>query len=570
MEKRVLVAALLSFLVFYAYQTLVLKPVPGSGKKNAPATAPATPGSGAGQSAPQGSASAAMAPATAAPAAPVAAPVVGDTVEREIVVETKTVRAVFTNRGAHLKSYVLKKYLDLQERPQELVPQQLPEGLALPFELKVDDEAVTGRLADALFLADGGSQGPIDVQQGERAITFEFKDSAGIAARKTFTFKADGYVIGFQASVEQGSKSFNPTVLWGPGLGDIGLSSESSSYRQKAQGMVFRGEKVSRLDAKTLLGEPIQEGNFPFAGVDDHYFIALAMSQRMVRVEYQPVTVPAPAGQNPENTREYVAFGVRQAKGTDGLRFFFGPKDFDVLASVDRRLVRAIHFGMFDWLAVPLLRALKWVNSSIGNYGWAIVVLTILINIVMFPLRHRSMVSMKKMQELQPEMKAIQDRYAKYKATDPEKQKMNQEVMNLYRSRGVNPASGCIPMLLTMPVLIAFYSLLSTAIELRGQPWILWIKDLSVHDPLYITPLLAGATQLLMAKISPTGGDPVQAKMMMWMMPIMFTVFFIWAPSGLVVYMLAGNIIGIGQQLLTNRLVSTSRKPGAEKKAKRA
>ena len=169
------------------------------------------------------------------------------------------------------------------------------------------------------------------------------------------------------------------------------------------------------------------------------------------------------------------AAGDRRRK----LRFFAGPKDFDVLEKTDRDLVRAIHFGMFAWLVVPLLRALKWVNGYIGNYGWSIIALTVIINLAMFPLRHKSVVSMRKMQEIQPEVKAIQDRYAKLKMNDPARQKMNVELMNLYRERGVNPASGCVPMLLTLPVLFAFYAMLSVAIELRGAPFVGWIKDLS-------------------------------------------------------------------------------------------
>ncbi len=187
--------------------------------------------------------------------------------------------------------------------------------------------------------------------------------------------------------------------------------------------------------------------------------------------------------------------------GSLAMPFFVGPKDFDMLRSVDPRLelVRAIDFGIFAWLVVPLLQALKWINGYIGNYGWSIVALTVIINLLIFPLRHRSMVSMRKMQAVQPEVKAIQDRYAKYKLTDPERQKMNQEMMALYKQKGVNPASGCVPMLLTLPILFAFYAMLYAAIELRGAPFIGWITDLSRHDPLYITPLLMGVTHAVAA-----------------------------------------------------------------------
>jgi len=225
-----------------------------------------------------------------------------------------------------------------------------------------------------------------------------------------------------------------------------------------------------------------------------------------------------------------------------------------VLATVDRTLVKAIHFGIWDFLAVPLLRALKWINAYVGNYGWSIIILTVLINVAMFPLRHKSVVSMRRMQELQPQIKAIQDRYAKYKATDPERQKMNQELMALYKEKGVNPASGCLPMLLTTPVLFAFYSLLSMSIELRGAPFVGWIHDLSAPDPYFVIPLLMGITMFWQQKISPTSADPTQQRVMM-IMPIMFTAMMAFSPSGVVLYWTVSQLWAIGQQYLTNRLI---------------
>ena len=217
------------------------------------------------------------------------------------------------------------------------------------------------------------------------------------------------------------------------------------------------------------------------------------MLKEPVALHFEPVPVPAREGADPPPP--YVAWSIQYSSPPNGAAFFVGPKDFDVLAAVDRELVRAIDFGMFAFLVVPLLRALKWVNVYVGNYGWSIVVLTVLINVAMFPLRHKSVVSMRRMQEIQPEIKAIQDRYANLKMTDPARQKMNTEMMALYKERGVNPASGCVPMLLTLPVLFAFYAMLSVAIELRGAPFIGWIKDLSVHDPLFITPVADGRSR---------------------------------------------------------------------------
>ncbi len=228
---------------------------------------------------------------------------------------------------------------------------------------------------------------------------------------------------------------------------------------------------------------------------------------------------------------------------------------------------------MFSWLVVPLLRALKWVNVYIGNYGWSIIALTVLINVIMFPLRHKSVVSMRRMQEIQPEVKAIQDRYAKLKMTDPARQNQNKEMMQLYKERGVNPASGCVPMLLTLPVLFAFYAMLSVAIELRGAPFVGWIKDLSVYDPLFITPVLMGITQFIQTKMTPSTADPTQQKVMM-LMPLMFMFMFIWAPSGLVLYWTVSNLWAIGQQAITNKMIGPAKvhavRPPAERRVKNA
>ena len=213
---------------------------------------------------------------------------------------------------------------------------------------------------------------------------------------------------------------------------------------------------------------------------------------------------------------------------------------------------------LFRSLAVPLLQALKWVNGFIGNFGWSIVVLTVLINVALFPLRHRSMVSMKKMQALQPKVKAIQDRYAKYKVTDPERQKMNEEMMALYKANGVSPAGGCVPMLLTLPILFAFYSLLAMSIEMRHAPFIGYLRDLSTPDPYWVTPILMGVTMFWQQKTMPSTADPIQQKMFLFM-PLIFTFSFLWAPSGLVLYWFTSNLLAIGQQYLTNHLIGAKR-----------
>jgi YidC/Oxa1 family membrane protein insertase len=222
---------------------------------------------------------------------------------------------------------------------------------------------------------------------------------------------------------------------------------------------------------------------------------------------------------------------------------------------------------------VPLLQSLKWVHGFVGNWGWSIVILTVIINLVTAPLRHKQVVSMRKMQEIQPEVKAIQDRYSKLKATDPAKQKMNQEMMALYREKKVNPAAGCIPMLLTFPIMIAMWAVLQVSIELRGAPWFGWIQDLSAPDPLYILPVLMVVTQFLQQKMTPMSGvDPAQQKMMLFMPLIMGFIFFS-LPAGALLYYVAGTLIGISQQYLTNSLIGPPAvrtvRPPAERRAKR-
>jgi YidC/Oxa1 family membrane protein insertase len=290
-----------------------------------------------------------------------------------------------------------------------------------------------------------------------------------------------------------------------------------------------------------------------------------------LRYEAMPVSIPSPA--NPAEVGRYVSYSLRFPSPPENARFFFGPKQHDILRTVDPQFTQAIYFGVFAPLAVPLLGALKWLHGFIGNWGWSIIVLTILINLVMFPLRHKSVVAMRKMQELQPQMKAIQERYAKYKITDPERQKMNQEVMELYRSKGVNPASGCVPMLLTMPFLFAFYSMLSVSIELRGAEFIWWIKDLAAHDPYYVTPILMGVSMIWQTRMSPSTADPTQQKVMMFM-PLLFTFIFLGQPAGLAIYWLVSNLWMIGQQYFTNYLIGPPKvhnvRPAGQRQTKKA
>ena len=580
MERRVLLAVFLSFLVLYGYQALFV-PTPPPGDPTAregprqedsptppPPTFPDTPAT----STPQRGRIAAV-------ERPTPDPVVSDTAPRDIIVESDFFRAVFANRGAELVSWQLKDYL-ADGRPVELVPGSLPSEEPWPFTLAFDDENLTYLADEALFRP---SRSNLRLSGAPETLTFDYQDASGFSVRKTFTFDpaTSPFVLRLTVEAGVGDEVLYPAVQWGPGLGGVEAAVSLFAFRQGPRGLIYgrvleadgllsAEPSVERLDRSDVAVQPVYDGLLDFVGVDNHYFAAVALpGQQQLAVNYRAVQLPplTPDGE----TRDLMAFELRAPNGMNDVAFFLGPKDFDILESASAPLVRAIDFGWLSVLVVPLHRSLKSVYGWVGNYGFAIILITLLVNIIIFPLRHKSVSSMRKMQEIQPEMKAIQEWYAHLKATDPDKQKMNQEVMALYRDRGVNPVSGCLPMVLTMPILFAFYRLLSMAIELRGAPFVLWITDLSAHDPLYVTPIIMGASMVIQQRLTPSQADPMQQRIMMFM-PIMFTFMFLWAPSGLVIYWLTSNLLGIGQQLVTYRIIGPPKvrtvRPPAERRVK--
>ena len=558
MERRLLLAIVLTFVVLTVYQWLVpTQPVPPT-QTAAPGATPQ-----AAQPAPGAVAPPPVAPPVT-PAEPVEA-VKADAAERTVTVENGVVRAVFSNRGATLAAWELLAYAGPDGRPVDLVPHDVPAAQPKPFALRLDDEAKTARINTALFAS--ASSGVLDARTAPVTVSFEYQDAAGLQARKQFVIKPNSYEVVVTAEVTDGGRLVNPFVRWGPGLGDVLATGGGSMFMplRKSEAIFSIGGDVERIQAADLTTTPRYQGNYEFAGVDTHYFISAAVKPGGAELFYYPVSIPSKTA-DVAVSRDYVGYDIRWPPAPNGptsARFFVGPKHFDTMRRVDTDFVRAIWFGMFAFLCVPLLNALNWVNGFVGNYGWSIIVLTVIINAAMFPLRHKSNVSMRKMQAIQPQVKAIQDRYKHLKATDPARQKMNTEMMELYRQKGVNPASGCVPMLLTFPVLLAFYNLLSESIELRNAPFIWWIHDLAAPDPFYVTPILMGASQVLQQKMMPmTGADPVQQKMMLFM-PILFTFLFLTSPAGLALYWFASNVLVIGQQVLTNRMIG---QPGKVKR----
>jgi YidC/Oxa1 family membrane protein insertase len=562
MQRQFILAIVLSFLVIIGWQALFPPPQPPK---------PAIPPQKV-TTAPSGDAAPSAQPVAGGVDQPakveLSAPIVAATSVQEIVVKNGPVEAVLTTRGAALENWRLENYRDGLGNRLELVPQNVPDAVK-PFTLRVDDDRTSAKLRDALFKPN--QQEVVVGPGGTATLTFEYQDAEGLAARKEFTFSAaQPYVVRFTASVSLNGQALNPDVQWGPALG-TGVIKGGMTYAPPPQPIFYRDKDVTRVPIGKIESHRQEQGNFEFAGVDDHYFLAALVSATQgLRVRYDPVSMTA---EGTGQALQFISWSVRLPSPPQNAEYYFGPKDHDVLQSIKPILVHAIDFGMFDWLVIPLLSALKWLNGYIGNYGWSIIALTVLINLAMFPLRHKSVVSMRKMQEIQPQMKAIQERYSKLKATDPARQKMNEEVMALYRQAGTNPAAGCVPMLLMFPVLIAFYAMLSVAIELRGAPFIGWIKDLSTYDPWFVTPVLMGLTQFVQTKMTPMSADPVQQRMMLFM-PLMFTGMLLWAPSGLVLYWTASNIWTIAQQMITNRLIGPppqhNMRPPAERQLKTA
>jgi YidC/Oxa1 family membrane protein insertase len=357
------------------------------------------------------------------------------------------------------------------------------------------------------------------------------------------------------AFVRRGGREVPRKLTWGPGVGNPSVAETEVQGYQAPQAVALSEKGVER-HAAGAPGPALNLGPVRWAGIEGHYFAALWVPPGgQGAVEVRTVALP-PAEDGKPRSLPQVALDL--GAGTEPALLYVGPKDHHALAAAGHDLDRVVPVG--DWIGpivLALMSLLRWVQGHIGNYGWSIVALTVLINLIMAPLRHYSIANGIKMAKLAPEMRVIQDRYRKVPALDPRRQEMQKEVAALYARHGMSMGTqmmvGCLPLLLTMPFLIAFYRVLQVSIELRGAPF-LWIPDLSQKDPLFITPLLMGASMFVMQKMTPTAMDPAQARMMM-IMPVVLMVMFFAAPAGLNLYWLASNLCSILQQAVTLRIV---------------
>ena len=452
--------------------------------------------------------------------------------EKEIKVETEFYSAIFTTRGGTLKHYELKKYKDKDGKDVVLLKSP---GLEPPLSIGSTDKF---NLSDANFHTSGK-----DITLGKEkmsdSLIFEYADS-GLSVRRTFTVHSNEYRIDVRDEVS-GFPDYWITIGT-----DFGIY-ESKDRSAHIGPVLLTGTK--RVEPKLKEAESYRDDLKWIAREDKYFFAALV-----------PVTKVDEARVWKMKDSSVIAFMSKV--NTNDFILYAGPKEYERLKALHVGLEHIIDFGFFSVLAVPLFWTLKLFYKVLGNYGWAIVLLTILIRIPFIPLVNKSQKSMKKLQELQPRMAEVREKFKK----DP--QRMQREMMDLYKKYKVNPLGGCLPIILQIPVFFALYKILMIAIELRGAPFMLWLKDLSAPDTLFghipawfpliggfaigPLPILMGATMIIQQRMTPTSMDPAQNRIMMFM-PIIFTFLFLNFATGLVLYWLMNNIFSITQQLYVNR-----------------
>ena len=544
MEMRLLIAFALMFVVMVATPYLFKQPPSPTANKQAPTPAAAQPAAN-----PQAQAAATPAPVPETPPAvpqTPAAPAPGATgaqLQPNLVIETDLFRVVFTNQGANVRSWLLKKYKGNDNQPLELANTAAFPKVNPPLSMYFPSQKPSADVNKSIFKQ--------TVDPDGLGVTYEFSDGH-TAARKTFRFQKSSYLSQMTAEVSQDGRPIPSMLEWRGGFGDLTLpspsSAESTLYYDVSQNKLIQNSTGSVKNGPLSAG-----GNFSFAGVADKYFAAVFLPSENAGM--QVVTVKDKV-RTPEEATEVDFPGLTVSDGDiNHFEVFVGPKDLNLLKSLNPKLEQVVDFGWFSILAKPLFLLVNWFNSSfVHNFGWAIVVVTIVINFALFPIKLSNMKSMRKMQALKPQIDAINAKYKNVSMRDPKAGEKQQEVMDLYKKHGVNPMGGCVPMLLQLPFFYAFYKVFTVSVEMRGASW-LWVTDLSQaeHFAIKLLPILMIVSQFIMQKMTPqpAGSDPGQQKIMQ-LMPIMFGVMFYRLPSGLVLYYLTSNLVNMGQQWFFN------------------
>jgi YidC/Oxa1 family membrane protein insertase len=564
-ERRLLLVFVLTFVVLIIFQPLLKKFFPQT-------PAPAQ----------QQTQSAPAQPATAvAVPTPSAAPAVGNKVTKQASTETETViendlyKVTFTNHGAQVKSWILKKFNnDAQNGPLDLVSPAAAQKFGYPLSLWTYDETLRNRLSSALYIPsrEGNLSAPA-------TITFEYADQ-DLVVHKSFSFDQT-YVLNVETVVTYKGAEIFAAPAWPSGFGDeltpasyaaAGIDYHNDASTERS-GYVFFTNYVARLSFKAISSGNTIKGPFEWAGTGDQYFTALFIPddpttaamvtlRNPLEISQKPGLSPVGAGSKDTANVDILGAAVGNLRGRTTERMYVGPKELAALDAVAVPTIKndspdlrgVVNFGWWGILSRPLFLWLKWTYKHIvPNWGWAIVIQTLIITIALLPLRITQMKSMLKMQRIAPQVKSIQEKYKKYSLRDPRKAAMNEEISGLYKKEGVNPAGGCLPMLIQFPFLIAYYRMLGVALDLRHAHW-LWITDLSAKDPWNLLPIIMVISMFAMQRMTPQAGmDPQQQKMLQWMMPLMMGFIFFNLQAGLNLYYAETNLISIAQQAIMNR-----------------
>ena len=570
--RSMLMLTLLALIVLFGYQYFTpKKPTPPPAAQNQPQAAQP-------QQAPAGQPQLAAAPASAT-GQPASVPAVAAALETETTIENTQYRIVFTNRGAQVKHWILKGYTDTAGKPLDMVQAQAAARFGQPLSLFTYEPALTTQLNQALYQVTASGAQPTATGEAQapatNALTFHYADN-GVDVVKTFRFDAS-YVITVEAQVRRNGAPVRALVQWPSGLGDMEEFLPSSITRSQMLtpsqfAWSLEGKQDSQAAAKVSNNNTVEEP-YEYAAITDLYFASAFLPDSPARTTLVTLhgTIDLPSDLSDANSQKKPAnvlgLAVGDVSGNTRLRVYAGPKQMDVLKTIHSTgadgqpngptLEPLIQFGWLTVIAKPLYLALRFLRGLLGvgayNWGWAIIIVTVIFNMALLPTRIMMMKSSLKMMRIQPKVEALKKRYAHLKATDPKKAEMNTEMMALYKTEGVNMYGSCLPMLLQMPLFFAYYRVLLNAVELRQAHWF-WLTDLSSPDPLHILPILIILSMFLVQFITPSPGmDPAQRRMMAIMMPVIFG-FSMWHfASGLALYWGTGNLINLGIQLAINQ-----------------
>jgi len=543
MEKRTLLAVVLSMAVIMLYHFLFQPPAPPIDNTTTGANALAANASGVAEK-PAVPTSIAVGGGVP-PSPPIKATGKRFTADKDIEVETPLYKALFSSRGASLRSLQLKKYSQETaegKNPLEMVA--IKSDSHLPLALTFVESSIN--IPHDLTYTVNTNKLTIGKNDGGKEQLVFTASYDKIKVEKIFSFQPNSYGIELELKITNLADvtlSQQPVLLW------YANDEQNGKSREHIGAIYYLFKDVKRVATKDVAAGKMDGPHVRWAGWESKYFLAAIAAPN-------PDLASVSLSKETDGNTVIIALlsGTKllvPPKETVSSTFslFIGPKEYDALSQQNLKLENAVDFGFFRWLAAPMLVFLKFLHGYIPNYGIAIIILATLIKLIFWPLGNISYRSMKKMQELQPKMKEIQEKYKN------DKQKLGQETMALYKAHKVNPMGGCLPILVQLPVFIALFNAIQYSIELRQAPFFLWITDLSVADPYYVTPILMGATMFIQQKMSPPPPDPMQAKIMMFL-PLIFTFFFLNFSSGLVLYWLFNNILSIAQQLYVNKKLS--------------